>query len=318
MSYSNRIFFYGPVGLLVLIVVLYSVFWRVTADTLAARLDRSNGGEIIPGVMFAFAEKSVGGFPFRLDVVLDGVTFAHQGPDGETAWRAEKLAIHAQSYDSEHFIFEAAGMQSFALPGLPGGPPRVTLLTPGIARASAILREGRIARFDLDVWEPQGKDATLNAEPNRTLSAARAQFHLLGRPDDTIDIAMKIEGAHIGEGFIPATGSEMQVPLIDLRAKLTQSRALDTLKAGFEDVVKAADDWRRSNGVLNVSDLSLNWAAVRANLKGNLMLDAANRVTGALEGTGTLNGTNISTTVGLIFADGDMRLTASGLGRAVP
>ena len=36
MSYSSRIFFYGPVGLLLLGGVLYSVFWRVQADTLAA------------------------------------------------------------------------------------------------------------------------------------------------------------------------------------------------------------------------------------------------------------------------------------------
>ena len=82
MSYSNRIWFYGPVGLLLLIVVLYSVFWRVQADTLAAELDRANGGEIVPGLRFAFAEKAISGFPFRLDVVLSGVTFAHRLPAG--------------------------------------------------------------------------------------------------------------------------------------------------------------------------------------------------------------------------------------------
>src|SRR6266566_1525497 len=52
MSYSSRIYMYGPVGLLLLIVVLYAVFWRVESDTLAARLERANGGEIMPGVAF--------------------------------------------------------------------------------------------------------------------------------------------------------------------------------------------------------------------------------------------------------------------------
>src|SRR5215831_20830104 len=99
MSYSNRIWFYGPVGLLLMIVVLYSVFWRVQADTLAARLDRANGGEIVPGVIFAFAEKSITGYPFQLDVVLSGVTFAHRAAEGEMAWRTEKLAIHFLSYN---------------------------------------------------------------------------------------------------------------------------------------------------------------------------------------------------------------------------
>ena len=44
---SYRIFIYVPAGLLLLAVVLYSVFWRVQADTLSARLDRANGGEVI-------------------------------------------------------------------------------------------------------------------------------------------------------------------------------------------------------------------------------------------------------------------------------
>src|SRR5215471_12000502 len=167
MSYSNRIWFYGPVGLLLLIVVLYSVFWRVQADTLAARLDRANGGEIIPGVVFAFAEKSMSGYPFRLDVVLSGVTFSHQTPDGETAWRSEKIALHRQAYDQNRFIFEADGLQSFAFPPV----------MPGTARASAILTAGKLTRFDLDLWEVQAREATLGADPNRRLAADRAQLH---------------------------------------------------------------------------------------------------------------------------------------------
>src|SRR3954468_10058135 len=169
MSYSNRIFFYGPIGMLLLVVVLYSVFWRVQADTLAARLDRANGGEVIPGVVFAFAEKSIGGYPFRLDVVLSGVTFSHRTPQGETAWRSEKLALHALAYGRNRFIFEATGLQSFARPPLqPGSVPRVTQMTPAIARASAILTEGKLTRFDLDLWGVQAKEATLGANPNET------------------------------------------------------------------------------------------------------------------------------------------------------
>src|SRR5215468_4219574 len=179
MSYSNRIWFYGPVVLLLLVIVLYSVFWRVQADTLAARLDRANGGEIIPGVVFAFAEKSMSGYPFRLDVVLSGVTFSHRAPEGETAWRSEKLALHAQAYDQNRFIFEADGLQSIAFPPvMPGTVPRVFFLTPGIARASAILTQGKLARFDLDLWELQAREATLGADPKRGVTADRAQLHL--------------------------------------------------------------------------------------------------------------------------------------------
>src|SRR2546423_2414294 len=157
---SYRIFIYAPAGLLLLAVVLYSVFWRVQADTLSARLDRANGGEVIPGITFAFAGKSIGGYPFRLDAVISGVTFSHQRAEGEPAWRTEKLVLHALSYNLDRTIFEVTGIQSFARPPLtPGTVPRVTTLNPGIAHASSILDHGRLAQLDVDLREPQAKDA---------------------------------------------------------------------------------------------------------------------------------------------------------------
>ena len=305
MSYSNRIFFYGPVVLLLLVIVLYSVFWRVQADTLAARLDRANGGEIIPGVVFAFAEKSMSGYPFRLDVVLSGVTFSHQTPEGETAWRSEKIALHRQAYDTNRFIFEADGLQSFAFPPvMPGTVPRVFFLTPGIARASAILAAGKLARFDLDLWEVQGREATLGADPKRSLAADRAQIHFLARPDNTVDVAMQVNNARIGAA-LSSTGAEIPLALIEMRGKLTHSDAFDGLRTANAGVADAASAWRGANGVLSVSDLTINWPGGHASLKGDLTVDEMGQLAGRLEpqdGNGLL---------ALAFAKGGLRVVVA-------
>ena len=284
MRYSSRVFVYVPVGLLLLLALLYSVYWRVQADTLAARLDRANGGEILPGVAFAFAEKSIGGYPFRLDTVLSGVTFAHRGPEGETAWRSESLAIHALSYGPPHYVLEASGLQSFARPPLvQGDVPRVIYVTPAVARASAIFSEGKLARFDLDVWEPQGKNATQGADPNLTFSAARAQFHALRRPNNVLDIVMKIEGGKLGEAYKPALGTEL--PLVDLRGKLLQSTLLDAFEGGTESFSDAVEKWRTAGGTLAVDSLMLAWGRMKTDMKGLIGLDAEHRLSGALLGT---------------------------------
>jgi hypothetical protein len=302
MSYSSRIFIYGPVSLLLLIIILYSVYWRVQADTLSARLDRANGGEIIPGLVFAFAEKSVGGYPFQLDVVLSGVTFVHHAPEGETAWSTEKLALHSLSYGPNRYIFEVTGLQSFSAPPLlPGSVPRLTVVTPAIARASAMLSGGRLARFDLDLWEPQGQDATQGANPQRSFSADRAQLHLLSRPDNTIDVAMQIDNARLGAGY--AAGAEIRLPRIDLRAKVTESDALNDLSAGLSG---AAEAWRARMGALAVSDLSLTWPDAHADLQGDLALNGADGLTGVLKGKRVQNGT-APAEFGLMFSDGDVR-----------
>jgi hypothetical protein len=313
MSYSNRIFFYGPVGLLLLIVVLYSVFWRVQADTLAARLDRANGGEIMPGIVFAFAEKSVGGYPFRLDVVLSGVTFSHQTPEGETAWRTEKLALHALSYNQNRFIFEVTGLQSFARPPLqPGTVPRVTQVTPAIARASAILNSGKLVRFDLDLWGVQAKEATLGADPRNTFAADRTQLHLLTRPDDTVDVAVEIANAKIGGGF---TGiGELALPTLTLVGKLTQAQTLVPLTAGQLSIADATSAWRGNAGVLSVRDLAVNWGDAHADLKGDLTLDEQGRPAGTLTGEQIING-NQRGPFGLAFADGRIRLALPAAAR---
>jgi hypothetical protein len=309
MSYSNRIFIYGPVGLLLLVVVLYSVYWRVQADTLSARLDRANGGEIIPGLVFAFAEKSVGGFPFRLDVVLSGVSFAHRSAEGETGWRTDKLALHTLSYGRDRYIFEVTGLQSFVRPpGEPGKPPRAIFLTPAIARASAILRGGRLARFDLDLQALQAKDATEDADPQRTISADRAQLHLLSRADNTVDVAMRIDNVRIGGGYAsPPSG--IFLPLIDLRGKLTHGEILNGLQAGEASIPDAVQAWRTQMGNLAVSDLALKWPDALADLKGDLSLDDNDELIGMLGGMGT-GKDHSSEQYQLSFADGGMRFSA--------
>lgn len=311
MSYSNRIWLYGPVSLLVMLVVGYSFFWRAQAQALSQALDRANHGEIMPGVAFAFAERTLGGFPFRLDAVLSGVTFSHPTSAGEFAWRTERLALHALSYRNDRFIFEADGLQSFARPNGAARVPNVVFVKPAIARASAILRQGRLVRFDLDVWQAVGKDATLGADPKRTFTASRAQLHLLARSDHTIDVAMKINNALIGEGYAPqASPDGVRMPLINLRAKLTEAQALEPLNAGAESLSAAVEDWRLSHGTLMVSDLVLAWPFAHADLKGDLMINAKGELTGLLEGNGVELDGKTPAGYGLVFADGDMRLVS--------
>ena len=317
MSYSNRIWIYGPVGLLVLVIVLYSVFWRVQADMLAARLDGANGGEIVPGIVFTFAEKSIGGFPFRLDATLSGVTFADRRPDGETAWRTERMAIHKLAYRNNLYILEVAGLQSFALPGENGQPPRVTYVTPALARASLIVENGRLSRFDLDVREPDAKDARAEPDQKRTFSASRAQFHLLARPDDTIDVALKVENAIIGEGYKPKLGGAL--PLADLRGKIVQGSAFDVVERGRGSLTDALEQWRQSGGKVAVERLTLEWAGIKTDLAGELGVDEAHRLSGELKGAidagalvGALasglklQGINMQVPISLRFRNGDI------------
>jgi hypothetical protein len=282
MSYSHRIWLYGPVGLVLLLALLYCVFWRVEADMLSARLDGLNGGEVVPGLTLSFAEKQVGGFPYRLDVVLSGVTLSSDGDSGTTSWHIDKLALHALTYGRPLYLLEAAGEQVFEQPGAAGEPASRFAMTPAIARASAILREGVLARFDLDLLQVQGRDESEGADAARTFFAGRAQFHLLAHPDGTAEVAARVEQAKIGEGYKPFFGADM--PLADLKGRVTQSGALLAAGKAGAGLAQAADAWRAAGGEVQVEALSLDWAGVKTTLTGNIGLNANRRAEGSLNG----------------------------------
>ena len=96
MPYSNRLYLYLPFALLFTLAAGYSAYWFVTANRIDAALERLNRSEAIPGITLAFAEKQVGGFPFRFDVLLEGVTLASTADNGATAWRTERIALRAR------------------------------------------------------------------------------------------------------------------------------------------------------------------------------------------------------------------------------
>jgi hypothetical protein len=313
MSYSNRIYMYGPVGLLLLIAILYSVFWRVEADTMSARLDRANGGEIAPGISFSFAQKSVGGFPFRLDVLLTGVRLGYRNANTQIDWRTDRFALHRMAYGRNQFIFESDGTQTISWTTQPDAMPVTVLLTPETARASAILNRGRVLRFDLDLWRPHGTE-TGPADTPAVFAADRAQFHALARRNNTLDLAIQVDNGRT-ESSAPQS-VQASLPLIDGRITLNQADLLTGVEQGNEDIKRAVELWRNKMGVANVTSLALNWPDARAVLRGELKLDANDRLSGTLHGDQTADHGG-SRPIQLDFRNGSMALqSASAAGPA--
>ena len=307
MSYSNRIYMYGPVGLLLLIAILYSVFWRVEADTMSARLDRANGGEIAPGITFSFAQKSVGGYPFRLDVLLTGVRLGYRSGSTAIDWRTDRFALHRMAYGRNQFIFESDGTETISWTTEPDAMPVTIQLSPETARASAILNQGRLLRFDLDLWRPHGTQSGPSPVPT-AFAADRAQFHALARRNNTLDVAIQVDNGKTGSAVPQAV--EASLPLIDCRVTLNRADLLTSLEQGNEDFTHAFELWRNRMGVANVTSLALNWPDAHAVLRGDLKLDANDKVSGTLHGDRTADhgGTR---PIQLDFRDGSVALEAA-------
>jgi hypothetical protein len=271
MRYSSRFFLYAPLALFLALAAGASVMWWREAAALSSRLDAMNGREAMPGVTLHFASKSVGGFPFNLDVVFADFRVDVATPHGPSSWHSEKFAAHALTYGREQMIFEAAGRQTLGWTDLSGARHTMPFEV-GEMHASAILGARGLSRFDLDVI----------GFGSPALTAARVQLHARVTPDgNAIDIAAAADAVHLSPRLSSLFGDD--ITQVRLNASAAPSRAFDGLRAGKTDWVSALETWRKANGALHVSDLEISWARLSVMGKGALALDASHAVLGLVD-----------------------------------
>ncbi len=252
MRFSSRLFLYAPLLLFVLLLCLVSAYWWQQSQSWKAKLDALNGKEVMPGITMQFAERRIGGFPFRVDTILK--QFELKSSNG-FSWKTEDFAIHRLSYKGGQYIFEAAGQQQLRYPAL-NGENRNFVFLPGSLRADALLQGGILKRFDL----------VLVALSAPGLTAEGAELHLRHLADqnkiEVVAFANKVSGMN---GDLRLVGD------------ITSAMAFMPLLHGTGRLADVLDAWRKDGSVTLHKFQSGNQTAT-----GRLKLDAQNRLTGQL------------------------------------
>jgi hypothetical protein len=271
MRYSSRFFLYAPFLVLIVIAIAAMLRWWTVADAFESWLLHANGREIAPGIHLHFASEEMGGFPFRVDTVLSGVALEAKCARASMSWRGERFAIHSLTYGRVQKIFEAGGVQTLSWT-MPDGAVGRLVFTPGSLRASAILAEGALARFDLDVA----------GFSSREISGARAQLHLRRAPSrDMIDIAISAEALRLAPELQAGFGPE--IPHMILEGRIVPAAPFSQFLSGRDPWCAAVDKWRGSAGSFRLDRLDMAWGQTSAEGSGQLTLDGLHRLDGALQ-----------------------------------
>ncbi|HEY4113188.1 MAG TPA: DUF2125 domain-containing protein [Rhizomicrobium sp.] len=275
MRYSSRFFLYAPIAALLTLAAIAMAHWWIVASALDKRLAAVNGHEIMPGVKISFASKRIAGFPFRLETRLDGLRIEVAEKDGPIVWVTEQFASHALAYGRIQAIFEAAGKQTLAWRDA-SGRAHTSAFLPGTFRASAILENGELVRFDSQIVDLAGSD----------FRAAKLEFHFRTNKDK-IDTYLLLQSAHIAGGYAGTLGPDLQSLIAS--ASLDHRSALDAGLRGEAPPADAIDRWREVGGSIAVGNLALDWKKRAASFSGKLTLDDHHDLNGALHGAaGTL------------------------------
>jgi hypothetical protein len=264
MRYSNRVFLYAPLLVLLIIATAAMIRWEQLAHQWETRLLAANrGAQIAPGVTLHFASEQIGGFPFNLDVVLNRVVIAVQSTRCPILLASERFAIHALTYGRAQQVMEAAGPQTITWTDAEGAMYRFAFL-PGAMRASAIERDGRLARFDLDLSE----------FGSRALTGARAQLHIRASPErDAVDFAIRAAD-------LRGKSSNTVLSNIEIAGRITPAAPLSPLLFARDEWRNTLNRWRGANGLLRLDTIKIGWDASRLAGSGLLSLDQSHRIRG--------------------------------------
>ncbi len=271
MRYSSRFFLYAPFAGLLLLAAIAMVHWWLVASALAKRLDAVNGHEIIPGVRIGFSHKTLAGFPFRLDILLKNLRIEVAEVDGPIIWTSEDFAMHELTYGRVQAIFEAAGRQTLSWTDAHGAVHRFAFL-PGTFRASSILQDGRLVRFDSEIIDLDGG----------TFRARSAQLHMRTSRAG-IDLYLSVGEAHVQGGYAAVLGPDISNLIVN--GTLDRSDKLQALLRGERRLQDALEEWRQSGGAI-VNDFAVTKGKTTAHLDGRLALNTHHDAVGALVSAG--------------------------------
>jgi hypothetical protein len=266
----TRLGLYLPFVLLLVAIAGWSAYWVWARGELSRRLDAAQADLAQQGYQLAWKDRTIGGYPFRLDVTLSDVR-AHE-PSG-WALTAPRLEAEAQAFAPGSWLIAAPVGLTFIRPE--GGPVAVS---GRLVRASLTHLTSRPPSLSFE-----GVDLTFQpapgARPFALTAASRVEFHLRAGPDDQGGVFATVEGGQARLSGLFARVAEGKPIAITWNSTLSKMSAFSG--SNWPDAVR---HWTDAGGQMTVRDASViaGEALVKAN-SGTLSVGSDGRVRGVLD-----------------------------------
>jgi len=257
----------APVALMLLLAIGWTGLWFYAADRASQEIDNWIAAEAAQGRTWSCADRQLGGFPFRFELICEQPSLVLAGPG---QWKATAARAHAvaQVWNPGHIIAEFAG------------PAELTEATTGrsvsaqwsLLQVSAVGTSSRPERMSL-----MAEDFALSVEGKQISSAREAVLHVRHHPgadEGTLDIATGVKGAR---GMLAGTG---QGPEVDGELQASVTAVPDFRPMVPEERIRL---WQEAGGRVKLQVARLSAANGVLNASGEFGLDAELRLDGTLD-----------------------------------
>lgn len=274
-------------AILVALVGGYTAYWFTLATATEEGIADWQEAAGAEGIVLRHRGVTVGGYPFRLEVVLEAPTLSFAEADGVTTLSAPQAQAVTQPWQPDHVLARSEG--PLHIDWAPNGAAPLVTATANEAEASLYLGErGQVVRGALDLHAIAGEG------PAGAFAAARAQVHLrrAPHPPPATGKVDADDGAPPDGGILPVYDAALQIDLLrlpegaappELGSEIETLDLFATLRGDWPPgpAPQALAAWRDAGGVVDVTDLKLAWGPATLASEGSLTVDEALRPLGA-------------------------------------
>jgi len=257
---KSRFWLYLPFVLLLILVGAWTGYWLFAKAQIDKGIDQWIADEQTRGAVVEYTAKSLGGFPYRFELVVDDPVYQ---PVGASRWEGEQLRLVMQPWNWQHVIAYSPGRNLVTDPG----GLRQTVTVDKTSAASFSWNSETIERIGLQLGNAT---ALIDGE---TYAASGFSLNLKPRDGAEDDLMIAVQWDRLVINAAPQ-GAEF------LGDTIGPSRLIGEVRSFFPAWIRSGGDTSRfhralveEDGTVEIAQALLDWGPLNLGLKGEIAFD---------------------------------------------
>jgi hypothetical protein len=236
----RRLGLYLPFALLLLAAIAWTGFWLWARSQVQTRMEAAVAELSRAGYQLSWSERTIGGYPFRMDVTLSGARLQEA-----SGWALQAPVLEGEAFLYSTRLWMLAAPQGLTFVRPQGGPVAVS---GKVLRASLTDFDKRPLSLDFQ-GEGLSFQPAAGARPFALTAADLVEFHLRAGPDDEGGVFAKLDnGKAQAPGLFGRIAGDKPISIV-WNSTLSKMSAFEG--ANWPDAVRR---WSDAGGLMTVRD----------------------------------------------------------------
>ena len=257
---KSRFWLYAPFVLLLILVGAWTAYWFIAKDQLDKGIDEWIAAERANGAELEYSSKSLGGFPYRFELVVNDPIYQ---PAGAPRWEGEQLRLVMQPWNWQHVIAYSPGRNLLT----EAGGLRQTVTLDKTSAASLSWNSDTIERIGLQMGNAT---ALIDGE---TYATTGFSLNLKPREGAEDDLMIALQWDRLTINAAPQ-GAEF------LGDTIGPSRLIGEVRSFFPAWIRSGGNPERfhralvqEDGAVEIAQGLLDWGPLDLGVKGDIKFD---------------------------------------------